>query len=430
MSDHTGFTAVRFQTLERALADDVDNAQRLQSKALLDVLRRLFQDEDGSVQSGVLEGLRVSAAASGALAVDIDAGLAFHDDAGSLTDADLDSSYHAIQLRESSEDVSIAASHSTLDRIDAVYVSWTGGTWQSEMRDVRPAAGANFAPTSIDKRIGPEITVSVVTGTADASPVAPSIPAGGVLLAHVTVAAGATTSAGLTVSDQRSFLPTPTAPGTLAGGTSVDGDLNVGDDLTVTDDATVAGDLGVGGNADVVGHVQAAALWTDHAFPSVEHLLCRVGAASGGDAKVIGVVRGGDPASAIKWDESEERFACDPGDGTDYPILIGALDNTGAPKAGKLLVLSHQFTGIGVTGGSPTEGKTLNFNGLPGSSNTGIAVFAQCMNGPGDVMVIQTSTGSSGAGNFQVNVVLADANAANLTAGTTAIWVFAIITVS
>jgi hypothetical protein len=418
MSDHTGFPAMRIQTLERAVADDIDNAQRLHNKALLDVLRRLLQDAAGAVQSGVLEGLRVSAAASGALAVDVDAGLAFYDDAGSLTDADLDSPYHAIQLRASSEDVSIAAAHSTLDRIDAVYVSWTGGTWESELRDVRPSAGAAFVATSIDKRIGPEITVSVVTGTADASPVAPSIPAGGVLLAHVTVAAGATTSAGLTVSDQRSFLPTPSVPGTLADGTTVDGDLTVTDDIEGGGNLTLTDAAGV---VDVAGRVKATRLSTSGGGGAVDHITLNEDGDPDSDADVIVINRpvDGTPAK-LAYDDSEEAWTVDPGRGVAPKVVTGLFTNSGAIRANTPMV-AVAVDDFSFAGGSTNEPCVMTFSSLPGTTMVPLFAAAVVMQDASSIdadLFVHTVDTSTGAGSIAVTAILRRGAGGNVSAGT------------
>lgn len=225
----TGPKRQNFPTGVQLLADDLNDAQRYASRALLRVLRRLLQNHLGAVQSGVLDGWALTKAASGALALDVSAGLGFLDDATGVSDTALDSTYRWVETLAPTTDVALEAADSTDPRIDVIYVQHGYGTVDTDARNIKdPVTGVVTVDPSAPVTKGPITTIGVVTGTPASSPEAPAAPANTIVLGRVTVPAGATVANDLTFLSQsgRTVLPTMQRPGTL-NAVEVAGTVNI-----------------------------------------------------------------------------------------------------------------------------------------------------------------------------------------------------------
>lgn len=399
---HTGHRMPRVVALQQASVTDLDRLGRLTNKCHHDDLRALLIDESGAIQGGVLTGLAVTAAASGSLAVDVSAGVAFANNASGLGDATLDSAYRRIHLESASADVTLAAADPTNDRIDTISVGWAQGTSQTESRNIRPSAGAAFVPTNTATMQGPSITVTVTTGTPAGSPSAPSTPANHVKLGQVLVPAAATVAGDLTVSTTgRQTLPTVQRPGTLAGGTSVDGNLTVSAQLIVDT-------VNASGNIDTDAGVSANSFFSDSTSDTLPVLTARAGASGtpdvSDDVHVFHVERGSEPNAKVVWDEGEDGFLIDSGNGRLDGLVVGGFEEPSGPTAinAAPMAIWAERASITVTGGSPTETHVISWanNVVTGVGGGGLPVFvfAQIQNHTGTSVAPWIRCGLAAAG--------------------------------
>lgn len=163
-------------------------------------------------QSGVLFGLKVTAAAS--LAVNVTDGEALLED---TTASGEDAPYRIGKLDQASQSLGVlqlalAAAPGTAgqSRIDLVYAqpvtAQTAWAQDQEFRPVRQSSAPNapFVSTQVYTRTRSNVTIAVATGTAGVSPSIPSLPAGAIPLAYVRVANGDTAPS--RVSDSRKWV--------------------------------------------------------------------------------------------------------------------------------------------------------------------------------------------------------------------------------
>lgn len=368
----TGPKRTNFAEGAQILSDDLNELQRYEARALQRVLKRLFQDEDGVVQSGVLDGLAVTAAGSGALAVDVSAGIALLLQTAGISDLELDSDFRWLELYAASADVALAAADPTNPRKDLIYIQHSYGVIDTESRNTKdPLTGVVSADPAAEVTHGPTITVLVATGTPAGSPSVPATPANSIPLAAVTVPNGATVAGDLTVVDVRVFLPTPQKPKVLAGGTAVDGTLSV-TALTASGavaGATVTGTAGVvsGGDVTASGQIKTPAAHSA-TTPTVLARHDATGApADANDATMLEVERGSATNAAMRWDEGTNAWVLDQGDGVgDRTVAtIGAHDGSSMLHNDHLaLFMSTGGTGLEATlaGGGTSETKLVNHN--------------------------------------------------------------------
>jgi hypothetical protein len=164
-------------TVEGALAELAGNINTGSSNVDLRI------KEIGSV--GVQSGLAVTAQATPNMTVAVATGVVYND--------------QGKRFAPTAGNVTITAASATNPRIDVIYVT---------------SAGA----------------LSVVTGTAAASPVAPAVPASGVKLAEVTVPANAATIVAGNIADKRVYISANTEVQTARGNyTDLNTRLNAGD---------------------------------------------------------------------------------------------------------------------------------------------------------------------------------------------------------
>ena len=201
---------------------DLDAVGNSAIRTVFQFLRALYYDERQLVpQSGVL-GLyqpsqggaaTIDDAASdyphlfvrkggGALSILVEPGYGLVYNSGALPD-DFEIEEYAPVVLDAQASTAAAAHHATNPRIDLVVAYAAFENDLPTVRNVRnPSTQVETTP-SIDLRRKYSATISVVTGTAAASPVPPAVPTGALLLAEVLVPA---TSGPIEVTDRRLYL--------------------------------------------------------------------------------------------------------------------------------------------------------------------------------------------------------------------------------
>lgn len=153
---------------ERLITDDFNNATILQNRALIEAALALGVG-DGS-HSGVLRGLEVSVA-GGSMNVVVGAGLAM---ILSTPATSYDSAYQWIEQLEA-ETVDLTAHVSGANpRWVLIAIEAASATEVSESRDIFNPALGTFASATVAKVVGSAPTLTVVAGTAAAAPVMPA----------------------------------------------------------------------------------------------------------------------------------------------------------------------------------------------------------------------------------------------------------------
>ncbi|MDP3940625.1 MAG: hypothetical protein Q8R92_21130 [Deltaproteobacteria bacterium] len=248
------------------LSTDLNRISRYLSRALLEVLRRVYQDQSATQQDGVLYGLTVSLANSGEMAVDVAPGLGFVRSADPAADNTLDSDYLWSELFDAATDASIDPGDAANPRKDAVYLEYGAGVIDQEQRTVKNPVTGEVANALSDVSRGPRPSIGVAKGTPASAPSVPSVPSGAIRLATITVPAGAVAPGELTVADARNMLPTPSRPNNvlatslkvLSGLFGLDAIGNAVVAALTAASATVEGGIDAGGNINSDAHISAA----------------------------------------------------------------------------------------------------------------------------------------------------------------------------
>lgn len=186
---------INFDDFERMVIEDFEDLQLRQYKSFHDeFLGRLFVgDGEGFIE----EGLKVTY--SSATQVSITAGR------GYMTDTTVIGQEPVIKPLDLVANISktVSAAHATLNRIDIVVATVLEETEYSENRDIKTGGTGPIVTTFTAKGKYYTGIFNVVGGTPNASPVAPSVPAGYVKLAELFVTAAVGLAGASAVTDYR-----------------------------------------------------------------------------------------------------------------------------------------------------------------------------------------------------------------------------------
>lgn len=176
-----------WNTRERALSTDLNDASALQHRALIE---GLAAGEYGDTQQlGVMRGLTVSVP-GGSLSVSVAAGLAMRLGSAPTT---YDSAIEWVELR-SAQSVDLSSYVDGANpRWVCIEIANTDAVETSSSRDVWNPATGTFSSSSLDKVRGSAPAITVTAGTAAATPQLPAGVAGRIPLAYVYIPAGAAT---------------------------------------------------------------------------------------------------------------------------------------------------------------------------------------------------------------------------------------------
>ena len=170
-----------FSNYERSLATDLSLISNEIYETVLDrLLYRLLDSASGSILGTGLEITR-----TGTLTATVAAG----DAVVTRTTYPANEPATVICSLIASQNITFAAAHATLGRIDIVILTPTDTVVSSQLRDIRTEGGGSVNQTTIDKVKEYRAQISVVTGTAAGSPAAPATPAGSLKLANVSITA-------------------------------------------------------------------------------------------------------------------------------------------------------------------------------------------------------------------------------------------------
>ncbi|HWB76441.1 MAG TPA: hypothetical protein VG755_15850, partial [Nannocystaceae bacterium] len=181
-----------YNSRERLLSNDMNDAHSLQHRALIEGLAALGYGD--TQQRGVLRGLTVSIP-GGSLNVSVASGLAL---LPSTPATSYDSSTGWLELRSATSVDLSSYVDGAQPRWVAIEIAANDAAEVTSLRDIFLPASGTFTSMTVDKVRGSSPTISVTAGTPAATPRFPSGTAGRVPLAYVYIAAGAAT---LTVGD-------------------------------------------------------------------------------------------------------------------------------------------------------------------------------------------------------------------------------------
>jgi len=177
-------------------------------RTVMQLLRALYYDETDEVpQSGVFgraddgSAGHLNVTSSGGLAYAVEEGWGLVFDSGATPSTWEIEEYRPVVL--ATEATGNLAAHEAQPRIDLIVAEPAWEEDNSQTRNVRNPSDQTITTPSVNTRRKLSATVTVVKGTAAASPVAPSVPAGSILLAECAVPAN---SGNITVTDRRLFL--------------------------------------------------------------------------------------------------------------------------------------------------------------------------------------------------------------------------------
>lgn len=168
---------VNFYDRQKVDETDLDTMQDFienQGKALVS---EFFGD-------GVLSGLQVTAYSPADMGVQVAPGKAYIN--GKPVPVNL------------AQDLTVVAADATNPRIDIVVIYWN-------QRQEDPVT--NYLGNTVYTRLYDSFQLDIIEGTPAATPVAPETPAGGLKLAEIYVAAGATSISSANITDTRVFVP-------------------------------------------------------------------------------------------------------------------------------------------------------------------------------------------------------------------------------
>jgi hypothetical protein len=110
-----------------------------------------------------------------------------------------------IQFTGTSETLSTA--HATLDRIDIICVTYNYANYETDTRRYKDASSDEITDQSMATSKLWSRTIQIVEGTPDASPVAPSVPAGYIKIAECYITAAVGMSNDSSITDTRKKFP-------------------------------------------------------------------------------------------------------------------------------------------------------------------------------------------------------------------------------
>lgn len=141
---------------------------------------------------------------SSATQVSVAAGIGFQ--TGSSDDS---APQKQLLYRATSSNHAVAAAHASLGRIDIVSIKAARATALTEMRDFKDAEDDSVASQSMVVQTDWYADIVVTTGTPNASPVAPSTPAGYIKIATISVPAATGPSSQSDITDNRTIMSLP-----------------------------------------------------------------------------------------------------------------------------------------------------------------------------------------------------------------------------
>lgn len=236
---------VVWNTRERVLSTDFNNAAALQHRALVESLSAVLVADD-TLRSGVVRGLQASVQ-NGTLNVIVSPGLALLQETAATS---FDSDMSWVELRQNAT-VDLTALVDPADpRWVVIEIASNEATETSELRDIYNPASGTFSSQTVPKVTGSSPTLTARGGTPAAEPAFPSGTTGAIPLCYVYVPAAAAT---LTVGDIVMCRPRLQAPG--------DADLQTGNMLRVQ-----GGGIEAAGATDNVVLQEARGRFREHSF--------------------------------------------------------------------------------------------------------------------------------------------------------------------
>lgn len=218
---------VVFNAREELLTTDLNRAEKMLSAGVQNILRDDGRDDDARTAGGVFQvgagspltgGTKVSTLTfSAGFTSTVSEGQGFFND-GLATGLSDDTSDYPV-VRWAATNITFAAPDATNPRIDLIICTPATVTTDNQTRNILldPVA-RTVAQQSVPKKSNPVGTVSVVAGTAAASPVAPALPGGTVAIMEVLVPAAAATAATFTPArrmPRRAVFPVSTYNGII-----------------------------------------------------------------------------------------------------------------------------------------------------------------------------------------------------------------------
>lgn len=255
------YRRIIWNTRERIITDDFNNATALLHRALIETTLPIAQG--GSGFYGVLRGLVVSIP-GGDLTVNVSPGIAF---IPGTAPTSYDSATEVIELRAVESVDLTALVDGANPRWVVIEISATDGTETSSSRDQFNPSTGTFTSSSVTKVMGSDPTIRAVAGTAAAQPVFPAGASGWIPLAYVYLdAAAADIDAGEMVQCRPVIRPINSFS-RRGGGCLV---LAIDTDVTVSDFECDLGDGGpVISSSGVEFDIYNTDLWVDGDAPPI-----------------------------------------------------------------------------------------------------------------------------------------------------------------
>ena len=324
-----------FNTNQELDKDDLNNISSRMERQFYD---RVLKELMGLGTSGFFgTGLSVSRVSN--TSVRIAAGLGFMTDSSQPNN---EPTVRPIYL-DSSEDKTLTAADATNDRIDLVVVKWARVNEQDTLRRFKAAGSSSITTQTVPLVTDWSVTINIVTGTAAATPVAPSVPSGFVKIAELDIssgtglaAAGDITDSRATINNVNSFSSSLTALGLPPAAADV-GKTAVGSatGLTFRDDGLPPGSA----NANKIAKANSAGTaleFEDFSIPAASGDIGKVaiGSASGLDYKSLAelnILTNRLPDNCIvsgtkSANSSQSKFFSFPATGLTATVLGGTTD--------------------------------------------------------------------------------------------------------
>jgi hypothetical protein len=211
---------IRFTQYERILSEDLNNISNAIYDSVLDrIVGNLVKGSTGCILG---DGLVITQ--SSVTSLGVTAGEVLY----KRSSVPIGESAYTLIGTQATATVAVPAAHATLPRIDTLVLVPDDATQESYTRDVRIGGSNTVSSATVDKITEYIGTLLLVVGTPNASPVAPSAPAGTLKIAevYVTPAVGVVNTAAITPSLQKWELINATNPTlqslTVAGAISCD----------------------------------------------------------------------------------------------------------------------------------------------------------------------------------------------------------------
>jgi hypothetical protein len=197
---------IRFTQYERILSEDLNNISNAIYDSVLDrIVGNLVKGSTGCILG---DGLVITQ--SSVTSLGVTAGEVLY----KRSSVPIGESAYTLIGTQATATVSVPVAHATLPRIDTLVLVPDDATQESYTRDVRIGGSNTVSSATVDKITEYIGTLLLVVGTPNASPVAPSAPAGTLKIAevYVTPAVGVVNTAAITPTLQKWELINATNP--------------------------------------------------------------------------------------------------------------------------------------------------------------------------------------------------------------------------